>query len=199
MASHRRWQEIATLITLTNFMHHFIYKPSTIMKLFLSASGWLSVLLIMSINSYASTAPAMLDTKHVFTIEAVISAPLEIGKTPTGKRLSIPIRGGTFYGQKLNGKVLPGGADSQLITCDGTVKLDARYMIQTDDGILIKVNNTGILVPATDNKELYFRTTPTFDAPEGKYQWLNEAIFITGIRSVPDKPDTVLVDVYKVL
>ena len=180
-------------------MHHFPYGLSTNMKLFLHALLWIGIFLMMSEKGYASTAPAALDTKYVFTIEATISTPMPIGKTPVGERLSIPITGGKFYGEKLNGKVLPGGADSQLITHNGTVKLNARYLIKTDDGTLIEVSNTGVLVPATENQALYFRTSPTFDAPNGKYQWLNEAIFVAGVRTVSDKPDTVLIDVYKVL
>jgi hypothetical protein len=46
-------------------------------------------------------------------------------------------------GEKLNGKVLPGGADWQIVRSDGVVHLTARYTIETDSGGLILVNAEG--------------------------------------------------------
>jgi hypothetical protein len=41
-----------------------------------------------------------------------------------------------FEGDRLRGKVLPGGADWTLKRPDGVVELDLRITLQTDDGAL---------------------------------------------------------------
>ncbi len=66
-----------------------------------------------------------------------ISAPQLLGPVLTGERRIIPIIGGRFEGQRLRGKILPGGADWQIVTADGTTLLEARYTLRTDDGALI--------------------------------------------------------------
>jgi hypothetical protein len=66
---------------------------------------------------------------------------------------------------------------------------------------LINVVNEGYIVPpgTRSNDALYFRTTPKFTAPTGKYGWLNSTIFVSAIRFDPAKPGVVIIDVYKVL
>jgi len=138
-----------------------------------------------------------LNAKYAFTIEATISAPIPMGETVDGSRQSIPITGGKFYGDKIKGKVLPGGADYQVTRSDGTTLLNAIYMIQTDDGALINVVNKGILVPASADHPFYFKTSPVFTAPNGKYSWLNQAIFVCAVRFDSNVPNTVFIDVYR--
>ena len=75
--------------------------------------------------------------------EITLAPPQELGETPLGRRRVIPITGGSFRGEKLAGRVLPGGADWQLIRSDGVAELDARYTLETSDGALIYVNNFG--------------------------------------------------------
>lgn len=51
-----------------------------------------------------------------------------------GERRIIPIVGGIFARPRIKGKVLPGGADRQLVRSDGAHVLNALYELQTDDG-----------------------------------------------------------------
>lgn len=132
-----------------------------------------------------------------FTIEAKISAPIMMGDTVDGRRLSIPITGGRFYGQNIQGTILPGGADYQLIRKDGVTQLHAVYMMRTDDGALINVINDGLIVPESNNQAFYFRTAPKFIAPNGKYDWLNKALFVGGVRIDNNQKGIVFIDVYK--
>ena len=149
-------------------------------------------------KTFAQEKPLpLLETKYVFTIEAEISGAVVMGETVDGVRQSIPITGGAFYGDNIRGTVLPGGADYQLRRSDGTTLLRAIYMIKTDDGALINVVNEGVIVPPTGGKPLYFRTSPKFTAPNGKYGWLNQAIFVCGVRRDATKPKTIIIDVYK--
>lgn len=147
------------------------------------------------------TAPPSLATEYVFTIEAGISAAIEMGETVDGVRRSIPITGGTVYGDGIKAEILPGGADYQQTRADGSTFIRAVYMIRTDDGALINVVNEGLIVPpaASGADAAYFRTSPRFTAPNGKYGWLNNTIFVCGVRFSPAKPNTVIIDVYRLL
>jgi hypothetical protein len=75
--------------------------------------------------------------------EIQLAAPQELGDTPQGRRRIIGITGGSFRGERLSGRVLPGGADWQVIRADGVADLDARYTLETADGALIYVRNHG--------------------------------------------------------
>lgn len=160
--------------------------------------------LVLSLCSCVTLAqdgpPVSLPTSHVFTIEAGISAALTMGESVDGTRRAIPITGGTVSGTDIKGTVVPGGADYQVTGSDGTTRISAIYMIRTDDDVLINVVNDGVIVPATaGGSTTYFRTSPKFIAPTGKYGWLNNAIFVGGVRFDAAKPGVVIIDIYKLL
>jgi hypothetical protein len=131
----------------------------------------------------------------VCEVHATLDPVIDLGVTPEGQRRVVPITGGRFEGPALRGTVLPGGADWQLVRADAVTVPDALYLLRTDDGVVIQVHNKGLRhgLPevikrlsagaAVDPGEYYFRAVPTFAAPLGKYQWLNNFIFIsTGAR-----------------
>ena len=137
----------------------------------------------------------MLELEPLLGAEITLAAPLELGDTPLGRRRVIPITGGTFRGARLSGRVLPGGADWQVIRADGVADLDARYTLETDDGALIYVRNKGYRHgPAEVLQKLaagipvdpalyYMRTTPWFETGAGRYHWLNRVVCVgTGER-----------------
>src|SRR5262252_11097172 len=109
------------------------------------------------------------------------SAIEEIGSTPHGTLSIFPIVGGSFEGDRLRGKVLPGGGDWVTAKADGTLELDLRATLETDDGALIHMTFTGV----RDDANHYFRTLPRFETAEPKYLYLNRllAIGIGEIRS----------------
>ena len=129
--------------------------------------------------------------EHVFTAEGKLAPPIPIGPCPDGERRIIPILEGSFEGASIRGTFLEqGGADWQSTRTDGVTQAEATYAIRTDDGIVIQVENFGLrhgpdevmkrLVSGedVDPTEYYFRTSPRFRAPAGKYDWLNRSIFI---------------------
>ena len=85
----------------------------------------------------------MIETEFLCKVEVTLEPIRDLGETPLGRRRIIGITGGTFKGARLAGKILPGGADWQLIRSDGVAYLDARYTLETADGALIYVNNKG--------------------------------------------------------
>jgi hypothetical protein len=157
---------------------------------------------LLTTSAFAQQGPApSVPTEYAFTIEAAIAAAIPMGPSTDGERRSIPITGGSFAGEGIKGEVLAGGADYQVTRADGSTFITAIYMIKTDDGALINVVNEGYIVPPGNrgNDAVYFRTTPKFTAPTGKYGWLNSTIFVSAIRFDPGKPGVVIIDVYKVL
>lgn len=150
-------------------------------------------------------APAL---EHLCDVSVTIDAPIEVGPTPAGFRRLIPITGGTVSGAAMNGRVLPGGADFQLIAGDGTqAQLDARYVLELDGGSRVFVHNTALRVASledsaairagipVDPKRVYFRCQPRLEPTSPAWAWLAKHQFIgTGVR----QPDAVHLSFYKV-
>ena len=117
-------------------------------------------------------------------VKAFLDTPIIVGKTLLGTRTIYPIKGGTVEGQKINGKVLPNGAD-WLLTLDSTTsKLDVRATMETDDGAIIYSSYSGYIHKNPDNS-FYFRTNPIFETSSEKYKWLNYTIAV-GVGSFID-------------
>ncbi len=172
----------------------------------LSFSLFDSVCLISSdTDSTRSSQTQSLQTQHVFDANVTIAEMMNFGKSKYGERRVIPITGGTFKGPNIEGVVLPGGADWQLVRPDGDVELYARYTLKTADGALIQVQNRVLIhTPPKNSKTApYIRSVIDFETPVASpYDWLNHAIFL-GTLTVPqampkDKP-YVIIGVYKVL
>ena len=128
-----------------------------------------------------------------------VDQPQEVGRTARGLRRLIPILGGEAVGTGWHARVLPGGADFQLVVSDTLAELDARYVLETDAGDLIYVRNRAIrsgppelmarLVrgEVVDPALIYFRCSPSFETVSPSLRWINERMFVgTGARH-PDK------------
>jgi len=163
--------------------------------------------LIFSIKTMAQQVPTAPTLDFVCELKVKLKPPYVVGETPHGMRRIIPIIGGSFEGPAMKGEILDGGADWQIVRKDGVAELEAHYQIKTDDGVIIYVKNTGLRVATPEvaarigkgeqvsPSEYYFRAVPKFEAPEGKYHWMNNAIFICkGVRN----PDDVTIQVWKV-
>ena len=137
----------------------------------------------------------MLGLEPLLSAEITLGAPQELGDTPQGRRRIIPITGGEFHGARLHGRVLPGGADWQVLRADGVAQLEARYTLETSDGALIYVRNDGLRHGTPDIMErlakgesvlpelYYMRTRPCFETAHARYAWLNRIVCVaTGAR-----------------
>jgi len=135
------------------------------------------------------------ELEFVFEVMASLESPQIFGNTGIGERRIIGITGGTVTGPKLNGVVLRGGADWQLVRSDGMSDIHARYTLQADDGALIYIDAPGIreASPAViarinageivDPSEYYFRTVPRIETASEKYAWMNRRLFVCkGVR-----------------
>ena len=136
-----------------------------------------------------------MNLQALFRAEITLAPPHELGDTPLGRRRIIGITGGRFSGERLSGRVLPGGADWQVIRADGVADLDARYTLETSDGALIYVRNRGLrhgpaevlrklsLGESVEPSLYDMRTTPSFETGDARYAWLNKLVCVaTGAR-----------------
>ncbi len=144
---------------------------------------------------------------YVFSVRAEVAPAIEQGPIDGGRRRFIAITGGTVYGPRLQGVVLPGGGDWQVIKDGGVTSILARYFLRSADGAVIEVTNPGVRVAApevieqlargeaVDPSRYYFRTTPQFATSAKQYDWLHRAVFVArGIR----RPDHVVIDYFLV-
>ncbi|GJG94431.1 DUF3237 domain-containing protein [Cupriavidus pauculus] len=142
--------------------------------------------------------------EHIGDFSLQVAPPTEVGATPLGQRRVIPILSGTVRGPRLNGHILPGGADFQLIRhSDGddvtTADIEARYVLETDDGARIYIVNAGVRSGSApviarlnrgetvDPSEIYFRTAPRFETAAPRYRWLMQHLFVASGARYPDR------------
>ena len=111
-------------------------------------------------------------------------------------------------GEKLNGRILPGGSDWQIVRSDDAVDVKANYVIETDAGARVLVASEGLRCGAPEVMTrlaagepvapdlYYFRTVMRFETSDPSLDWLNRILALArGIRH----PNAVELDVYQVL
>ena len=171
------------------------------------SAGLMTGVAALTSNRSEAAEPKDPGLEFVFEVVATLEKPLIFGQTGIGERRIIGITGGTVKGPKLNGIVLPGGADWQIVREDGVSEINARYSIKSDDGALIYIEAPGIreASPAVikrinsgeivDPSEYYFRTTPRLETSSEKYAWMGRRLFVCkGIRH----PDGVEIRYYMI-
>lgn len=144
-------------------------------------------------------------------LQVEVDTPIEVGPTGVGQRRVIPITGGSVQACAERGgwtaRVLPAGADFQLVVAGRSAQLDARYVLETDAGDRIYVVNHALRngPPAlierlargepVDPAQIYFRCVPRFEVASPALAWLTERLFIgTGAR----QPTQVLMRFFEV-
>ena len=116
---------------------------------------------------YRRAGPSEKAGAELITETVTLSPSQPIGASKRGNRNIIPISGGELSG-RISGKVLPGGADYQLLAKPATI--DARYLWETADGEIVIVRNGGVIGSLA----------PTFEVrADSKYAWLNTAMFLS--------------------
>lgn len=137
-----------------------------------------------------------------------VGAVQEIGPTAQGLRRVIPITGGRVDADGWTARVLPGGADFQLLVSDELAVLDARYVLETDGGDLIYVTNHALRTGPAElmaklrrgesvaPADIYFRCMPSFEASAPSLTWLGQRMFLgSGARY----PELVAMRIFEVL
>lgn len=136
-------------------------------------------------------------------LDVEVGAPIEIGPSASsfgyGHRRVIPITGGRVQCEHdsgaWRGRVLAGGADFQLLVGDRAARLEARYVIETEAGDRIYVENLALRSGSpeaiaklargepVDPSLVYFRCVPRFETSAPSLAWMMERLFVgTGAR-----------------
>ena len=122
--------------------------------------------------------------------DSEISDTQLLGDTLFGARKIYVIGGGNFWGDRINGKALPGGGDWVLVNGKGLARLDVRKTISTDDGALINMSYQGyyryddILTAQVARGEGYqfgdnlFQVQVQFECGDSRYTWLNTTLAV---------------------
>ncbi len=128
--------------------------------------------------------------RHLLTLTAHLERPQMVADTPVGGRKIVMVSGGYFEGERLRGKVLPGGGDWALTRADGSLVLDVRITLEAEHGDLIYMTYHGVrhgpeavmkrlsAGEAVDPSEYYFRIAPLFETASERYGWLNRVICV---------------------
>ena len=136
--------------------------------------------------------------EYLMTYRADLKEPVEIGAVPSGSRQIFDVKGGSFEGPRLKGKLLASGGDWLLIGNDGVGRLDVRGTLETDDGAHIYVHYYGVLEmnekvlgalekgETTDYGDAYFMTQPRFETGDPRYAWLNRVVAVAEGRILPN-------------
>lgn len=140
-----------------------------------------------------------LRSTHLMTLtpEVAFAGIRVIGATAAGRRRIAPISGGGFEGERLRGRILPGGADWVLDRPDGAMLIDVRTVLETDDGALIYLQYQGAMRATPDvmqrlnrgepiaESEYTLRITPRFETGHERYRWLNDVTAVGTGRRMP--------------
>jgi len=138
----------------------------------------IAVGMMFGADAIAADGSAAPTTEFIFEETVLLGPSIPVGKTPFGDRNIVPIIGGTFAGPGIKGTIVPGGWDWQLTTVVGCFKLQADYMIRTDDGAVINVVNKGTSCGDLAKPGERIITVPVFEAPVGRYAWLNSGAYL---------------------
>jgi len=129
-------------------------------------------------ESWGQTPTVSIETEYLATVEVPLRETQSMDYVPDA---------GTVRGPKINGTIIPPSGDWLVLMPDGSMRLDFRATIQTDDGEIILVNyggminrskeaidrfNNGEVITSKDAK--YFITAPQFTTGSKKYDWLNQ-------------------------
>jgi hypothetical protein len=150
----------------------------------------------------------MISSEPIFRIHCEAANILDLGAAPFGHRRVVNLLGGTVSGAKLNGRVLPGGADWQIVAADGCIDLHARYTLQSDAGALVQVESKGMRCASpeilarlargedVDPSLYYFRTAMRFETAHPTTAWMNRILALAkGAR----EKNAVKLEVFEVL
>jgi hypothetical protein len=147
---------------------------------------WLIGLASLGLAATVSEAPAQspsvsIETEYLGTMELQLDAPQVVGPV---RIVNVP--GGTLKGPKISGTIVAPSGDWVNIMPDGTLRLDVRASIKTDDGEFILIAYNGLIAPNKDATDRYnngevitsndefFLTVPRFTTASKKYDWLNK-------------------------
>ena len=134
-------------------------------------------------------------TRLLWQAVADIAPRQDLGEGPLGHRFIVPIVGGAFVGgpgiEGLDGEIVPGGADRQLLRADGVKELEAIYEMRTHAGIVLGIRNR-VLVD-DERTPRYALSRIEVSAPRGPLDWLNRRLILGTLQSARPAREAVII------
>jgi hypothetical protein len=113
-----------------------------------------------------------LDVEYLGRLTIVRGEAAVLRGAPSGTRLVAGLVGGELEGPRLRATVAqaPGG-DWATRRADGSLRIDARLLLVTDDGAQVLMTYLGVGVRAGETFAI--RAAPLFETGDERYAWLN--------------------------
>lgn len=108
--------------------------------------------------------------EYLGTFHAEIGTRTVLEYSPQGTRTVVQLVGGRFEGPRLKASLQAPAGDWVTNRTDGSLKLDVRFTLKTDDGALILVTYNGI--GQTTDAGASLRSAPLFETGDPRYIWL---------------------------
>jgi hypothetical protein len=108
--------------------------------------------------------------EYLGTLRAETGSRTVLENGPQGTRTIVQLVSGRFEGPRLRASLQAPAADWVSNRADGSVKLDVRFTLRTDDGAAILVTYNGIGQPT--DAGLSLRSAPLFETGDARYAWL---------------------------
>lgn len=109
----------------------------------------------------------------LFRLEVEVRAPEALDPATMGPVRLVSITGGRVLGQ-LEGVILPGGTDWQTVEPDGSVGIEARYLLELADGARIELQSRGRRAAGAGA----FWSSIWLRSADPAHAWVNAAQFI---------------------
>jgi hypothetical protein len=145
--------------------------------------GLISVVLLCGASAASHAQSTEIKTEYLMTFVAPLAPPIPIDNS----LIIVGVKaGGWVKGPKISGKIAAPGGDWLRIMPSGTLRLDVRGLIHTDDDAYIFMSYNGIIQQSKESADRlakgetlttkdipYFITAPTLQTSSEKYAWLN--------------------------
>jgi hypothetical protein len=135
-----------------------------------------------------------LEAEEIMKIHVQCEPDMEVKNDGSGYLRVIPIVSGWFEG-KIQGKIIPGGADWNTTRDNGISHVFAKYLLQAEDGEYIAIENEGKI--NFQESEGRIKTVPRFQVDHnGRYAWLNCGVYVGELQGGKE-PGQVEIIIYK--
>ena len=151
----------------------------------LHAAQWMAAGAVSASMGALADGPATeVKTEYLMTMLAPLDPSSDVNNVLS--IANVRTSGSWVKGPRIRGAFLPPGGDWSRVMPSGSVRLDVRLTLKTDDGALIYMSYNGVLKESPENEKkaakgevltdkdmAYFVTAPTFETSSSKYAWLN--------------------------
>ncbi len=142
-----------------------------------------------------------LPNRHLTTLTLEVDFPkiVPIGPIPAGLRGIAPVAGGRFEGERLRGSVRP-GHDWFVTRPDGSLLIDVRLTLDTDDGAVLYLTYQGTMRGTAEAmgrfrkgeqlqpSDYKLHIVARAECGDPRYAWLNDAILVGIGEQTPRGP-----------